>query len=233
MSQITLEAVDLSVKYKHRLLFHISSLKLCPGDAVYLSGQNGIGKTTLLKVLAGIQRPSSGYLNLARASWLQRLAGFTGQSGVIYMHQSPYLFDGSVIENIAYGLKGKHVCQRKQRQLTMQALRMIGLESLSREHISVLSGGEKQKVAMARAWAINPSILLMDESCANLDVEAINAQKIMVDDLRDRGASLVLTSHHPNTLTDGCNQQWLLENQRLIHKPKLNIINKDNHAFAS
>ncbi|KXF81463.1 ATP-binding cassette domain-containing protein [Enterovibrio coralii] len=233
MSQITLEADDLSMKYKHRLLFHIPSLRICPSDSIYLTGQNGIGKTTLLKVLAGIQKPSSGHLNLKRPSLLQRLAGFKGQSGVIYMHQTPYLFDGSVAENVAYGLKGKHFCQRTKRQLTMKALRLIGLESLSREHISLLSGGEKQKVAMARAWILNPSILLMDESSANLDADAIGAQKIMVDDLLDRGASLVITSHHANQLTECCNQQWIIENQRLIHKPKLNIIDKDNHAFAS
>ncbi|WP_028025020.1 energy-coupling factor ABC transporter ATP-binding protein [Enterovibrio calviensis] len=233
MSQITLEAIDLSVKYKHRLLFHIPSLKVCPGDAIYLSGQNGIGKTSLLKVMAGIQKPTNGTLNLKRPSWLQRLAGFSGQSGVIYMHQTPYLFDGTVAENVAYGLMGKHLCQRRRRQLTMQALRKIGLETLSLEHISVLSGGEKQKVAMARAWALSPSILLMDESCANLDADAIDAQKKMIDDLLERGASLVITSHHPNKLTECCNQQWLIENQRLLHKPKLNIIDKDNHAFAS
>ncbi|KKD59456.1 ABC transporter ATP-binding protein [Grimontia sp. AD028] len=233
MSQITLEASDLSVKYKHRLLFHIPSLKITPGDAIYLTGQNGIGKTSLLKVLAGIQKPTSGILNLRKPTLMQRLAGFAGQSGVIYMHQAAYLFDGTVAENVAYGLKGRHFCQRTCRQLTMQALRMIGLESLSREHISVLSGGEKQKVAMARAWALNPSILLMDESCANLDPDAIEAQKVMVEDLLDRGSSLVITSHHPNSLTACCNQRWSIESQRLIHKPKLNLINKDNHAVAS
>lgn len=233
MNQIILEASDLSVKYKHRLLFHIPSLKICPGDAIYLTGPNGIGKTSLLKVLAGIQKPTTGKLNLRRPSFIQRLAGFAGQSGVIYMHQSAYLFDGTVADNVAYGLKSKQLCQRECRQLTMQALRMVGLDSLSREHISVLSGGEKQKVAMARAWALNPSILLMDESCANLDPEAIDVQRIMVEDLLDRGASLVITSHHPNSLTECCNQHWLIENQRLVHKPKLNIINKDNHAFAS
>lgn len=233
MSQVTLEAIDLSVKYKHRLLFHIPSLKINPGDAIYLTGQNGIGKTTLLKVLAGLQKPTHGALNLKQPSLLQRLAGFSGQSGVIYMHQSPYLFDGTVAENVAYGLKRKHFCQKTCRQITMQALRNIGLESLSREHVSLLSGGEKQKVAMARAWALNPSILLMDESCANLDPEAIDAQKVMVEDLLERGASLVITSHHPNKLTACCNQEWLIEHQRLIHKPKLNIIDKDNHAFAS
>ncbi|AMG29688.1 ABC transporter ATP-binding protein [Grimontia hollisae] len=232
MNQIVLEASNLSVRYKHRLLFHIPSLKICRGDAIYLTGPNGIGKTSLLKVLAGIQKPTTGKLNLRRPSFMQRLAGFSGHSDVIYMHQSAYLFDGTVADNVAYGLKSRPLCPKERRMITMQALQMIGLEHLSREHISVLSGGEKQKVAMARAWALSPSILLMDESCANLDPNAIDAQRMMVEDLLKRGASLVITSHHPNSLTACCNQHWLIENQSLVCKPILNIINKDNHAFA-
>ncbi len=233
MTQITLEASNLSVKFKDRLLFHIPMLKIGPGEAVYLTGQNGIGKTTLLKILAGIARPTSGSVNLSSPSWLQKLAGFAGQSGVVYMHQTPYLFDATVFENVAYGIRSYTLCQRTRRQNTIAALRMVGLEALAHEHISILSGGEKQKVAMARAWAMKPSVLLMDESSANLDPDAIADQKRMACDLLENGSSLVITSHQPNAMTACCSRYWTLQDQRLVDRPLLNIVDKDNHAFAS
>lgn len=229
MKPVTLEAVDLVIKYQDRLLFRAPSFKIAPGDAIYLSGQNGIGKTTLLKVMAGLQKPTEGHVNLPRPTWLEQLAGFAGQSRIIYLHQNPYLFDATVAENVAYGLKRKPFSPKARQQLTLQALQKMGLESLSHQHISILSGGERQKVAMARAWALTPSVLLMDESCANLDFDAINAQKLMVKNLLDNGSSVVITSHHPNALTQSCNRHWIIENQRLTY----NTIDKDTHAFFS
>ncbi|MCV5737013.1 energy-coupling factor ABC transporter ATP-binding protein, partial [Escherichia coli] len=87
-------------------------------------------------------------------------------------------------------------------------LRMVGLETLADEHISVLSGGEKQRVAMARAWILKPSILLMDEPSASLDQESIERLVVMAKDLLDRGSSIVVTSHQANALTDLCKKQW-------------------------
>lgn len=229
MSSMTLEAVNVTMTYQDRLLFHIPSFKISQGDAIYLSGQNGIGKTTLLKIMAGLQKPTRGRLNLYNPSWLERLAGVTRHIGIIYMHQHPYLFDGTVAENVAYGLKSKHFPQKAREQLTMQALHLIGLGSLANKHISILSGGERQKVAMARAWALKPSLLLMDESCANLDSDAIDVQKTMIKSLLDKGSSAVITSHHPNALTQCCNRHWSIENQRLIY----HFLDKDCHAISS
>lgn len=229
MKPISVAAVNLVVKIEQRLLFQIPSFTISSGDAIYLSGHNGIGKTTLLKIIAGLQQPTSGHINLPRPTLLQKLAGFSGQSGIIYLHQNPYLFDGTVQENIAYGLKRKPFCQRTRQQLTIQALQKIGLENLLNQHISTLSGGERQKVAMARAWVLNPALLLMDESCANLDSDAIHTQQAMVKNLLDNGSSVVITSHHQNAITQYCNRQWRIENQQLI----INTTNKDMHAFAS
>ncbi|MDE1076929.1 energy-coupling factor ABC transporter ATP-binding protein, partial [Escherichia coli] len=90
---------------------------------------------------------------------------------------------------------------KEKRSTVINALRMVGLETLADEHISVVSGGEKQRVAMARAWILNPSILLMDEPSASLDQESIDRLVIMAKDLLARGSSLVITSHQANALT--------------------------------
>lgn len=233
MENIILEAVEILMKYQQRTLFQIPYLKILPKDTVYLSGQNGAGKTTLLKILAGLQKPTQGRLNLNPPSFLARLAGFKGQSGVLYMHQNPYLFDATVAQNVAYGLRRKHYSRKISRQITLQALQMMNIEPLSHKHISILSGGERQKVAMARAFALNPALLLMDESNANLDGAAIDAQTTMINALLEKGGSVVITSHHPNALTKRCNRHWNIENQGIIEKYIPLMIDKDDHVCSS
>ncbi|GAK83301.1 ABC-type tungstate transport system ATP-binding protein [Vibrio ponticus] len=106
----------------------------------------------------------------------------------------------------------------------INALRRVGLETLADEHISVLSGGEKQRVAMARAWILTPSILLMDEPSASLDQESIERLVILAKDLLKKGSSIVITSHQKNALTDLCRKQWWIKESTLIESPLLQII---------
>ncbi|MGF1724958.1 energy-coupling factor ABC transporter ATP-binding protein [Photobacterium nomapromontoriensis] len=232
MTQLSIQAHDLSVRFKDRLLFHIPNLVLGPQDAIYLTGDNGVGKTTLLKVLSGLQKPTTGSINLAKHSLLRRLFCAQSNSGIIYMHQTPYMFDGSVLDNVSYGLKFTIRERRKRRTEAINALRMVGLETLADEHISVLSGGERQRVAMARAWVIKPSVLLMDESSASLDSESINRLVVLCQDLLARGTSLVITSHQKNALTDLCRRQWTISDSKLIERAELQLVDEDNNTYA-
>ncbi|KLV07237.1 ABC transporter ATP-binding protein [Photobacterium aquae] len=232
MTQLSIQANDLSVRFKERLLFHIPHLVLGPKDAIYLTGDNGVGKTTLLKVLSGLQKPSTGDINLSHNSWIRRLFCAQSNSGVIYMHQTPYMFDGSVLDNVCYGLKFSLRDRRKRRTEAINALRMVGLETLADEHISVLSGGERQRVAMARAWVLNPSVLLMDESSASLDQESIERMVVLCKDLLARGTSLVITSHQKNALTELCRRQWTITDSQLIERATLQLVDGDNDTYA-
>ncbi|PSW46125.1 ATP-binding cassette domain-containing protein [Photobacterium leiognathi] len=236
MTHISIEATDLSVRFKHRLLFHIPQLKLEPQDTIYLTGDNGVGKTTLLKVLAGLQKPTTGKLN-TQQHWLNRLFGGCYQNGIIYMHQTPYMFDGTVFDNVCYGLKYIVRDRQQRRNEAINALRMVGLETLADEHVSVLSGGERQRVAMARAWVLKPSVLLMDESSASMDKESISRQVVLAKDLLERGSSLVITSHQHNELTALCRRQWTINDTKLIERADLQLVKQDkdsknNYAYA-
>ncbi|MGR5148224.1 ATP-binding cassette domain-containing protein [Photobacterium alginatilyticum] len=232
MSQISIQAHDLSIRFKERLLFHIPQLSIGPQEAIYLTGDNGVGKTTLLKVLSGLQKPTTGKVNLQQASLLTRLFKGKSQGGVIYMHQTPYMFDGTVFDNVCYGLKFTINNRQMRRTEAINALRMVGLETLADEHISVLSGGERQRVAMARAWVLKPGVLLMDESSASLDHESIERQVILAEDLLDRGTSLVITSHQKNALTDLCRRQWTISNTKLIERADLQLVDEDSNEYA-
>ncbi|CAH0525951.1 Fe(3+) ions import ATP-binding protein FbpC [Vibrio hippocampi] len=221
------------MRFKDRVLFHIPSLTIGPNEAVYLKGANGVGKTTLLKILAGLIKPTCGEILPKNACLLGRLTGNLGRKDVIYLHQSPYLFDGSVFNNVAYGLKHKIKDAQLKRSEVINALRMVGLETLADEHISVLSGGEKQRVAMARAWVLKPSILLMDEPSASLDKESTAKLVTMAQDLLAHGSSIVVTSHHSNELTKLCHKQWWIKECTLVESPLLQVIDKTNHNRES
>lgn len=229
---IQLQVTNLSMRFKDRVLFHIPHLSLGPNESVYLKGTNGIGKTTLLKILSGLQAPTTGELNIGKKNWFKRLLGLSGNKNVIYLHQSPYLFDGTVYDNVNYGLKYQSLTARERRANIINALRLVGLETLADEHISVLSGGEKQRVAMARAWILKPSILLMDEPSASLDQESIELLVVLAKDLLKRGSSLVITSHQRNALTDLCRRQWVLSNRKLIDSTPLQLVDEEQQHYA-
>ncbi|AAO10925.1 energy-coupling factor ABC transporter ATP-binding protein [Vibrio vulnificus] len=224
---IKITARDLSMRFKERVLFHIPQLQIGPNDAIYLKGDNGVGKTTLLKILAGLVHPTSGKVCAQNNGWLRHWFPSLGRRDVVYLHQSPYLFDGSVYENVLYGIKYDGGSTKEKRAEVIHALRMVGLETLADEHVSVLSGGERQRVAMARAWILKPSILLMDEPSASVDQESIERLVVLAQDLLARGSSIVVTSHQTNALTDLCKKQWWIKNNTLVESPLLYVITKE------
>ncbi|MGF1909695.1 energy-coupling factor ABC transporter ATP-binding protein [Vibrio kasasachensis] len=222
---IKLTAQQLSMRFKDRVLFHIPELSIGPNDAIYLRGDNGVGKTTLLKIISGLLKPSTGRVIAPNDNVIQRLLPRSGRRNVVYLHQSPYLFDGTVYQNVAYGIRYQKMSKQDKRAKVINALRRVGLETLADEHISVLSGGEKQRVAMARAWILTPSILLMDEPSASLDQESIDRLVSLAKDLLKKGSSIVVTSHQKNALTELCRKQWWIKESTLIESPLLQIIN--------
>jgi len=220
---ITLDARQLSMRFKDRVLFHIEHLTIGPNDAIYLKGDNGVGKTTLLKIIAGLQKPTEGMVSNS-LPWWRSILGTPAHESVIYLHQTPYMFDGTVYQNVSYGIRFSSLSTKDKRSKVINALRLVGLETVADEHISVLSGGEKQRVAMARAWILNPSILLMDEPSASLDQESIERLVVMAKDMLTRGASIVITSHQANALTQLCKKQWWINNCTLVEIPLLQIV---------
>ncbi|NOI57476.1 energy-coupling factor ABC transporter ATP-binding protein [Vibrio coralliilyticus] len=232
---IKITAQDISMRFKERVLFHIPTLSIGPNDAIYLKGDNGVGKTTLLKILSGLAKPTTGHVNAPYDTLVKRFFSRTGRKDVIYLHQSPYLFDGTVYQNVVYGIRYQQESPKIKRAQVINALRMVGLETLADEHISVLSGGEKQRVAMARAWILKPSILLMDEPSASLDQESIDRLVVMAKDLLARGSSIVITSHQENALTDLCRRQWWIKDTTLIESPLLHVIKdtRQENSYAS
>ncbi|MGE5590215.1 MAG: ABC transporter ATP-binding protein [Bacillota bacterium] len=138
------------------------SLDIAEGEFVCLVGPSGCGKTTLLRILAGLERQSAGTLDVRHARRDRPLARMVFQEQSIL----PWM---TVEQNVAYGLAMRGVDRRRQREVVAHYLEMTGLTRFARAYPHQLSGGMKQRVSVARAFADDPEILLMDEPFAALD----------------------------------------------------------------
>ncbi len=178
-------------------LLDVPSLCIEEGRCIVLTGRNGAGKTTLLKILAGLLAPDSALVRHRDicAPWkrAQRLLRRT----TVYLHQEPYMFDRSVEDNLAYGLRNQGLPQAQIRQRVEQALDWAGILHLADRNARHLSGGEKQRVALTRARILAPRLLLLDEPIANMDLESREQTIGLIGRLKADGIGAIVTSHEP------------------------------------
>jgi iron(III) transport system ATP-binding protein len=144
-------------------------LDIQSGEFLTLLGASGCGKTTVLRMIGGFQRPSTGRVffggrDVTEQAANRRDVGFVFQSYALFPHLS-------VFENVAYGLRVKRLKSEDIRARVEEGLRQVGLAGLGERMISELSGGQQQRVALARAIVIRPRVLLFDEPLSNLDAQ--------------------------------------------------------------
>lgn len=215
MTQAKLIASDLEMSFGSRLLFKAHSLELCQGHVIYLQGDNGTGKSTLMKILAGLQLPSKGKIKIhgfkKDPCWKRN--NLLGKA--IYLHQHPYLFDGTVNYNLTYGL-GFAASKTEAKRRVDQAIEMAQLGSLLQSRASNLSGGERQRLAIARAWILQPKLLMLDEPTSNMDKDSQALVLQMIQQLKQQGTGMLLSSHQHCALTAICEQHWHIADQQVI-----------------
>lgn len=159
------------------------------GDGIsVVMGPNGAGKSVLLRLLTGLLAPDAGSV-----SWAGRRPDRGRAPSVGLVFQKPVLLRRSAIANIRYGLRAGSRAERNRRAAA--ALARAGLGHLAGTAARLLSGGEQQRLALARALAHDPEVLLLDEPCANLDPAATAAIEALIRDARSRGTKIVLITH--------------------------------------
>ncbi len=184
--------------YGSREALAIDELTIQAGRCYTLTGPNGSGKSTLLQILAFLFPPTAGQLLFCGepVSWkngpLLRL-----RRQVTLLHQAPYLFTTSVRANVAFGLKARGITGSEQHRLVDEALELVGLSAFQKRKARELSGGEAQRVAMARALAFGPKVLLLDEPLANVDRKSAELLEEVIISLPARGTSVIITTHDP------------------------------------
>jgi ABC-type nitrate/sulfonate/bicarbonate transport system ATPase subunit len=191
--KLRLETRGLSKRYQIPVLEQVE-LAVRAGEFVCLLGPNGCGKTTLLRILAGLERPDAGAV-LVDGRTVDLIGRHAHKIGVVF--QEPRLLPWkSVRENVVRCLKPRGVTGQAAKRQADEYLALVGLEGFERYYPNRLSGGMQQRVSIARALAVDPDILLMDEPFSALDPET---RRIMQDEVvktwRATGKTIVFVTH--------------------------------------
>lgn len=190
-----LTALGLRKAYGERRLFDIERLDIEAGSAYVLTGANGTGKSTLLRMLGGLERCGGCAVELEGRRMPLYPYPAALRHAVVYVHQHPIMFSTSVGHNIAYGLLARGVSGHDARPLVEEAMAWAGVAHLRHSDPARLSGGEKQRVALARARLLKPRLLLLDEPTANLDGPAREQVIALIPTLLEQGRSVVMACH--------------------------------------
>lgn len=159
-------------------------LRIAAGERVALIGANGSGKSTLLRVLHGLLRPSTGTV-LRDGSMRQAM-----------VFQRPFALRMTALSNVALALWLRGTRWRAAKEQALLALGRVGLGAVALRNARTLSGGQLQRLALARAWSLQPQVLLLDEPTASLDPHAKREVEALMADFAGSGMTLVFASHN-------------------------------------
>jgi len=186
------------------------------GDAprTVVLGPNGAGKSVLLKLCHGLLRPGAGEVR-----WAGRTPDETRRrQGMVF--QRPVLLRRSVAGNLWHALGVRGVSRARRAGLVDEALQAAGLAGIARQSARTLSGGEQQRLAIARAWVLKPDVLLLDEPTANLDPEATRAIEDLILSFEPAGTRIIMTTHDIGQARRLANDVIFVHQGRLLeHSP--------------
>lgn len=207
-AQPLVELDHASVRFDSVQALRDIGLTLRRGDRLALVGANGSGKTTLLRVLHGLL-PCEG-----RRAVHHLAEGRLPVAAMLF--QRPFLLSLSVRFNVMLGLWLHGVPRALRAQRCARALRRVGLEAVAARSARTLSGGQQQRLALARAWALEPDILLLDEPTANLDPGAKREVERLIETLAADGVTVVMSTHNLGQAKRLATRVAYLEGGRLV-----------------
>ena len=184
---------NLKVDKAGKTICEVPKLDVERGQRVAVIGPNGSGKTTLLRVIGALETDFCGQCQIE-----------VEPRSCVYVHQIPYMLHGSVLFNVSFGLEARGRAHRERTTTARQWLAKLGVEELASRHCKRLSGGERRRVALARALAIRPEILLIDEPFGDLDADGIeDVSRVITEQLE---STILIAS--PVMLPDSLKEQF-------------------------
>ncbi len=188
------------------------SARFAAGPLSVVLGPNGAGKSLLLRLCHGLLRPTRGQVSWTGASAAQ------ARRRQAMVFQRPVLLRRSAAANVAYPLALRGVSRSQRRARAAEALARAGLTALAERPARVLSGGEQQRLALARAWVTEPEVLFLDEPTSSLDPAAMRAVEELIVMIHDAGTKIVMTTHDLGQARRLADEVLFLHAGRLIER---------------
>jgi tungstate transport system ATP-binding protein len=181
---------DVSFVAGGRAIIDRVSCELTPGPRTVILGPNGSGKSVLMRLCHGLLRPTSGHIEWQGSRDDRR------PRAQAMVFQRPVMLRRSAFGNVTYGLALAGVARAERDRRAREMLDAVGLSAVAKRPARVLSGGEQQRLALARAWALAPEVLFLDEPTANLDPGATREVERIVEQIHSSGTKIVMTTHN-------------------------------------
>ena len=214
---------NISFEYDGNEVLDISELAIRKNQITSLIGSNGSGKTTLLNLLAFLEKPVAGELSFF-GNDVTNISQLVLRRRVAMVSQTPYLLRGTVFDNIVKGLKFHGLSKHDQEQQAEQAMHTVGITEIKDRNVKKLSGGEAQKVTLARALALQPEVLLMDEPFSHLDRKSTDQLEVLLRQLvEEKHTTVVLSTHDHLQGMILADQGISLVEGRPVNAPLLNL----------
>lgn len=204
-------------KYGKRTVVKKVDLELNQGEIVGLLGPNGAGKTTTFYMIVGLIQPNSGKIYLDNNDITELPVYKRARYGVGYLPQEASVFRKlSVENNLKAVLEMNHYSKIEQKEITEKLLEEFGLTHIRKSLGIQLSGGERRRTEIARALAINPNFILLDEPFAGVDPIAVEDIQQIVAKLRDKNIGILITDHNVHETLSITNRAYLLYDGRIL-----------------
>lgn len=209
---LPLSLVDVGWSVAGKTVLSGVTVELDFGPRTVVLGANGAGKSVLLRLCHGLLQPTSGELR-----WnAQEVPGEPRRQAMVF--QRPVLFRRSVLGNMTFALRIAGVPSARCRDRALAALERVGLTALAERPARVLSGGEQQRLALARAWSLQPEVLFLDEPTANLDPGATREIEAVIQAIHAAGTKIVLVTHNLGQAQRLGDEVLFLDRGRLVER---------------
>jgi lipopolysaccharide export system ATP-binding protein len=215
----TLKAVGLEKAYKGRRVVNNVSFELESGQVVGLLGPNGAGKTTSFYMVVGLIRADGGQVLLDGTDIGKWPMHQRAQKGIAYLPQEASVFRRMTVEeNILTVLETLPLSDTARQERLRQLLDEFNINAVSKQKAFTLSGGERRRVEVARALALNPVFLLLDEPFAGIDPIAVADIQRMIQVLKKRQIGILITDHNVRETLEICDLGYLLSDGKILEK---------------
>jgi lipopolysaccharide export system ATP-binding protein len=213
----TLYLQNLAKEYGGRQVVNSVSMDIGSGDVVGLLGPNGAGKTTTFYMTIGMVKPDGGKVLLDDEDITDYPMHIRSRKGVGYLPQETSIFRKlSAKQNVMAILEILPISNSERAERADMLLEELGIKHLADQRASVLSGGEKRRLEITRALAINPSFILLDEPFAGVDPLAVNDIKNIIEHLKRRGIGVLISDHNVRDTLGVCDRAYILCDGQVI-----------------